>query len=963
MLLSLKPVHWIRSLSSKWSRRNRAITVSGWLVFASTIAWLAVAHFNRVVDAFAKTTVDDSGITYAYADNLAHWHGLRLTPGAFPTEGFSNFLQVLLLTPVAAFNVDLDNPAKWLNVGATTFALGLLVLALSTLAPFAWRWCLLLVFFLIRLWPGFEYWTAQGLEGGLLMALQTVGLVALCFAQERRAIYAVGLIAGLLAWVRPEAAVYGAILVFGAACNGWRSLMRAGAAAAVLVILLVVTRWIVFRDAVPNTYWAKSGGGDNWSLGIEYVKGFWSARWTYFLCALPFFAFATRQFLVPAIAALLMCVFAVFFAVKVGGDWMHEWRFMQSLYGPLLTIHALGLATLICLVANKRLALGAAVVVAPFAPLVVLHLALAPWQIRANEIANVIDASYSGTKNRAVGVRGLGTAVGLKRPIISAEPDVGGMSYRSGIQVLDVVGLADRNMAKGKTYFPATLTDYFFGEARPDFILLHGPWLSITPLHQLPAFEALYRKQSYSWPQSMEAFLNEVTDPLVPPVQRVDLTIAGAKVFGVSAVDLGDSVMLFAHGQQEGATDPAPLEYRAAASPSVALGALQWHLGRPSFPMRPGSSVLAMGTVRKSDFPLVLGAGVTLDVPPVVLTTLLTLSDWFRLPLLQIANVHRELCAPHPFVDSAANGAKQVLGVAALAELCRGLDAKTDQEWYMRATAALADSNDPGERAILAKTAMRFFSDKTLSHRAALDDARSRFASFDEIPMHWALHFMVHGDHARQAAMLLVAGHPKEALAVALSFGLNDALSHKTLCTAVRQLALAPSLARSPTAACLPTDTLNFSISRQSFEEETDPSLTFLQKLTTAHLINRSPPAQARVLGGHGKRFLDTFTQTEGDANFGEVVWTSKAKGALFGALLAGGDHSGATSVVIEKQDGAGWSQVGKLNPNTGSEILTPHILHLSARVDGVVRVRIVDQSKGPWGHIVADSLTFLDLE
>lgn len=961
MLPPLKPVPWIRSLSSKWASRHRTINIVGWVVFVSAISWLAVAHFNRVVDAFAKTTVDDSGITYAYADNLAHGHGLRLTPGDFPTEGFSNFLQVLLLTPVAALNIDLDNPAKWLNVGATSLALCLLVVALSTLVPFAWRWCLLPLFFLVWLWPGFEYWTAQGLEGGLVMSLQTVGLVGLCFVKDRRAVYAVGLTAGLLAWARPEAAVYGAILVFAAACTGWRSFVRAGTVAAALVVLLVFTRWIVFRDVVPNTYWAKSGGFNEWSLGIEYVIGFWHTRWTYLLCALPFFAFATRQFLVPALAAFLMCVFAVFFAVKVGGDWMHEWRFMQSLYGPLLTIHALGLVTLVGIVANKRLTLGFAAVVAPFAPLVILHFALAPWQIRAAEIANVIDASYSGTRSRALTIKSLGAEVALKRPIVSAEPDVGGMSYRSGIQVLDLVGLADRNMAKGKTHFPATLTDYFFGEARPDLIHLHGPWLTLTPLHQLPAFEDLYRKQSYSGPQRMEALLNEITDPLVPPVQQIDLTIPGAKVFGMSAVDLGDFVMLFAHGLQDGAQDPAPLPYSSAATPAVALGVLQWHLGRPSLPMRPGSSVLAMGKVRKSQFPLVLGAAVKIDAPPIVPTSLGTLSDWFRLPLLQIANVHHALCAPSRFVDSTATSANQVRGVAALAGLCRGLEAEIDQEWYVRATKALDDLDDPGDQAILAKVAMRFSSDKKLSHRTASDDARSRFASYDQVPMHWAQHFMVYGDQSRRAAMLLVGGHPEEALAVALAFGLQDPLSHKTICTAVRQLGLAQSISSS--FSCSPLDTLNISLSRQSFEKATDPSVTFQQGMTAASLVNRSPPAQARVLGGHGKRFLDTFTPTQGDAAVGEVVWTSHAKGTLFGALLAGGGNSDATSVLIEKQDGAGWTQVGKINPSTGSAILTPHILHLSARVDGVVRVRVVDQSTAAWGHIVADSLTFIDLE
>jgi hypothetical protein len=44
--------------------------------------------------------VDDAAISYAYARNLAAGHGFVSQPGQPPVEGFSNFLWVVILTPL-----------------------------------------------------------------------------------------------------------------------------------------------------------------------------------------------------------------------------------------------------------------------------------------------------------------------------------------------------------------------------------------------------------------------------------------------------------------------------------------------------------------------------------------------------------------------------------------------------------------------------------------------------------------------------------------------------------------------------------------------------------------------------------------------------------------------------------------------------------------------------------------------
>jgi arabinofuranosyltransferase len=248
-----------RWFATRWSRLRTALASfalpalsgpAGRGALTALLLWLSVAYAVHVMRVFGGPTIDDAAITYSYADNLAHGHGLRLTPGEAPTEGFSNFLQVLLLAPFARFT-DLDLPAKWMNVGALAAMLFLLARFVAT--RLHGLLCLLaaLPVLIVFSWPGFSYWTASGLEGGLLAALQIGSLLLLAYLQihihtrtspaPHFADLGLGLCAGLLAFCRPEGVVYGGIAIAARvlAGPGWR---RPAALFAGLVGLLVGVR-------------------------------------------------------------------------------------------------------------------------------------------------------------------------------------------------------------------------------------------------------------------------------------------------------------------------------------------------------------------------------------------------------------------------------------------------------------------------------------------------------------------------------------------------------------------------------------------------------------------------------------------------------------------------------------------------------------------------------------------------
>ena len=77
------------------SRRVRGAVVVG----ISTMLFIAHAC------AYGWWLIDDAGISFAYAFNVANGHGLVAQPGALPVEGFSNPLLVMVMAALARLGV------------------------------------------------------------------------------------------------------------------------------------------------------------------------------------------------------------------------------------------------------------------------------------------------------------------------------------------------------------------------------------------------------------------------------------------------------------------------------------------------------------------------------------------------------------------------------------------------------------------------------------------------------------------------------------------------------------------------------------------------------------------------------------------------------------------------------------------------------------------------------------------
>lgn len=466
---------------------------------------------------FGGWIVDDAGISFVYARNLAAGHGLVAQPGLPPVEGFSNFLWVLLLAPLLA--VRLFDPVltpKLVSAALVAASFLLLHRSLVRLDP-AGRTVSLVTLSLLALNTSFVVWTVSGLENPLYVCL--ICLLFALLARERtespswRLSLAAGAVTVGIAMTRPDgilfAALYPLLTLF---AQGrpieWRAAGgRSGRFAVAFAVLFggfLLFRALYFGDLYPNTYHAKGGPTGESIVSVltfhpraveELVDLAGSAAGRLggpVLVALvvgaAFLAGRGRLRWVHG-AVLAFAGWAAAAYLLLPRDWMAEHRFATPFYpffyaGAALVAVELGREILPG--SGRRRSAGRLAACGALGLALVLFIPRSLFFAAQPTVPfTEVEARFGQRFNRFADALGLANGSFLL-------PDVGGALWSSRLRIYDLGGLTDPTIARTLAKDRRAFHHYVFEVARPTFIHTHGYWTAAGALEADPRFRRDY---------------------------------------------------------------------------------------------------------------------------------------------------------------------------------------------------------------------------------------------------------------------------------------------------------------------------------------------------------------------------------------------------------------------------------------------------------------------------------------
>lgn len=407
--------------------------------------------------------VDDAGITFAYARNIAAGHGAVTNPGdAALNEGYSNPAWTALLALfMVAGAFDLVVTPKVLSVVATVATFAVMAGVVRRLDDDRWSASMLVPAAVLIANGSFVAWSIGGLENPEYVLAITAAIAVYLrdvAAPDRWPVS--GPLFFLVAISRPEGLVYTVAVGVDAAVRalatrrvGW--LLRLVVGVAVPVGLYGAWHLATFGDLLPNTYYAKSRDvslatrlfdprANGWQYLLEGLR-----TWTQLpLLLVGVVALADREAWRKGVGAVLLgLVASVVFVLVSNGDWMMQYRFASPTFALLALLAGLGTATLrrsvlgggpwlrggIEVVAGLALAAG-----------VGWHLQEQLEQIRTNPTVPLESRLVRLPRLMAVA-----EGLGLERPEILMS-DMGGPMWvndQGQAELLDMFGLCTREVA------------------------------------------------------------------------------------------------------------------------------------------------------------------------------------------------------------------------------------------------------------------------------------------------------------------------------------------------------------------------------------------------------------------------------------------------------------------------------------------------------------------------------------
>jgi len=290
---------------------------------------------------------DDAFISFTYSQHFAEGHGLIFNIGE-RVEGYTNFLWTVMIAGAMWLGIPGPETAIVLNLAFMAGTLVVVYAIVRRVDPLkeAGVPSFPLSPLMLALVPVFNVFSTSGLETIMAAFFVVLGLYWWISRPNGTGAFLSGLSLIAATLSRPDQALFyiamGCTLLLpllDSRSRDWKATLRHIALFALPFVVVYVPyflwRYNYYGFLLPNTFYAKNGGGFSMTAGLSYIKDFVvdDGLWLLVPYAL-FFMFVrskSRAMLRLSFFCGLSIVLILLYIMKVGGDFMHGRFFMSVL--------------------------------------------------------------------------------------------------------------------------------------------------------------------------------------------------------------------------------------------------------------------------------------------------------------------------------------------------------------------------------------------------------------------------------------------------------------------------------------------------------------------------------------------------------------------------------------------------------------------------------------------------------